>query len=129
MIGIPITQDILKYEAKFALNLTTRKCIFYGLGATAVLTSFFLLFKDFSFTFRACASICIGIPLFLWGAVKPFGVNPEKIIGPIIFDNFIAPSVRIKEIHMTVYDDKKKIVKETKKKNRAKISKEYKPIY
>lgn len=128
MIGLPLSQDVLKYEAKFALNLTTRKCICYGLGAAALLTIFFLLPKTLTFTVKATISACIGIPFFLWGAIEIFGTKPEKVLLPIIIDNFIAPCVRKNEIHFSEYDNKQRIIKTKKKKERAKISKEYKSI-
>ena len=40
MIGQPMPQDILKHESKFALGLSTRQCIFYGIGAALALVGF-----------------------------------------------------------------------------------------
>lgn len=128
MIGAQMPQDILKYEAKFALGLTARKCVYYGLGVAAGLFGFFTLGASFSMNTRSIITCILCIPFFLWGTAKPFGENPEKVVIPFIIDNFLAPAVRVKEIHFSEYEKETAIYKAKRKTDRAAVSKEYKMI-
>lgn len=101
MIAQPMPQDILKYKAKFALNLTTRQCVCYGVGIACVLLGMFTIFPALisDMKIRMMVSAALGVPAFLWGSLMPFGQPMEKIIGPFIQDNILNPSLRVKEIH------------------------------
>lgn len=131
MIGQPMPQDILKYEAKFALGLTTRKCIWYGIGVVGALCGFFVIGPalNFSMTLKIIIGVVFCIPFFLWGAIKPFGENPEKVIVPFILDNLIAPSIRKKEVHDFDYEKNIKMEKLSKKEKKKQINLEKKSEY
>lgn len=131
MIGQPMPQDILKYEAKFALGLSTRKCIFYGIGAVLALIGFFAVAPKFGLkgTSAAILGAVFAIPFFIWGTIKPFGENPEKILIPFLVDNLIAPSVRRKEIHDEDYEKATAIEKLDKKEKKKQLKAEKKSEY
>lgn len=131
MIGQPMPQDILKHESKFALGLSTRQCIFYGIGAALALVGFFYIAPIFEIkgTSAAILGAVLAIPFFVWGTIKPFGENPEKIMIPFIIDNFIAPSVRLKEVHDEEYEKAVKIKTLTKKQKKKQLKAEKKAGY
>ena len=128
MIGQPMPQDILKHESKFALGLSTRQCIFYGIGAALALVGFFYMF-EIKGTSAAILGAVLAIPFFVWGTIKPFGENPEKIMIPFIIDNFIAPSVRLKEVHDEEYEKAVKMKTLTKKQKKKQLKAEKKAGY
>ena len=131
MIGQPMPQDILKHESKFALGLSTRQCIFYGIGAALALVGFFYIASMFEIkgTSAAILGAVLAIPFFVWGTIKPFGENPEKIMIPFIIDNFIAPSVRLKEVHDEEYEKAVKMKTLTKKQKKKQLKAEKKAGY
>lgn len=126
MIGSYMPQDILKYKSKFVLGLTTRQCIFYFVGLIAGLLGFFYLFAGISsINIRAVLTGAVCIPFFVWGKIEPFGENPEKVIIPLVVDNFLSPAVRKKEVHFPEYE-KKEPVKARNKRDYAVKSKQFK---
>lgn len=131
MIGQPMPQDILKHESKFALGLSTRQCIYYGIGAALALVGFFYIAPIFGLkgTSAAILGAVLAIPFFVWGTIKPFGENPEKIMIPFIIDNFIAPSVRLKEVHDEEYEKAVKMKTLTKKQKKKQLKAEKKAGY
>lgn len=101
MIQCPIPQDILKYKPKFALNLTTRQCVCYGLGC-AIGGLAFLVSSGFieSTGAKVVITIIFAAPFFAWSALSDlFGVPFEKFVIPFLIDNFIAPTTRYNEVH------------------------------
>lgn len=125
-------QDILKYEAKFALGLSARKIVFYGIGVVLALIGTLNIAPkfDLNITGRIIVGVICGFPFFFWGTIKPFGQNLEKVIIPFLVDNFLTSSVRKKEVHDEDYEKYTQIRKSTNKKKEdyAKKSKEYKGI-
>lgn len=131
MIGQPMPQDILKHESKFALGLSTRQCIYYGIGAALALVGFFYIAPIFALkgTSAAILGAVFAIPFFVWGTIKPFGENPEKIMIPFIIDNFIAPSVRLKEVHDEEYEKAVKMKTLIRKQKKKQLKAEKKAGY
>lgn len=128
MIGQPMPTNILKYESKFVLGLTARKCGIYVIGLILGLLVFFKTSSIFTINTRALIAAMILIPFFIVGEANPYGENLEKILIPFIIDNFIAPSKRIKEIHFETYEEHSQIKKAKNKKDYAVKSKTYKMI-
>ena len=108
MIGQPMPTNILKYESKFVLGLTARKCVIYVIGLILGLLVFFKTSSIFTINTRVLIAVMILIPF--------------------IIDNFISPSKRIKEIHFETYEEHSQIKKAKNKKDYAVKSKTYKMI-
>lgn len=99
MVESPIPQDILKYKAKFVGNFSAREAAFLLAGGAAVAFSMFGLFGGIDdTTTRIVLSALPGVPFFLFGFVKPLGQPIEKIAGVLLYDNFVCPQTRKKEI-------------------------------
>ena len=126
MIGAPIPQDILKYEAKLVGNFSARETIIYGSGmAVAALVALKVLPKYLGTDIKIYIATAIIFLFFAWGKAKPYGQPLEKVIFPILEDNVFKPSVRIKsyerEEHERAFN---KALKSSDIKDRAKRSKE-----
>ncbi len=124
-IGAQMPQDILRYKAKFVANLTVRQCVFYGIGTVVGLTIFFTAAAGLPIKIRGIACACGCIPFYLWGSINPFGQPLEKVIGPFIKDNILAPPIRKKEIHFPEIEAMQRI---NPKEAPAKPSKDYPEI-
>ncbi len=99
MVESPIPQDILKYKAKFVGNFSAREAAFLLAGGAAVAFSMFSVFDGINdTTTRIICSALPGVPFFLFGFIKPLGQPIEKIAGVLLYDNFICPQTRKKEI-------------------------------
>lgn len=109
MVERPIPQDILKYKQKAIMNFSAREAIFGGIGIIVIMIGCFIWFKDVTdTTYRAIYSAIPAAPFFLVGFVKIYNVPIEKIIGPLIIDNFISPIKRKKEVHYPELEKREK---------------------
>lgn len=144
MIECAMPHDILKYKAKFIMNFTVREFVCLTTGGISCLLSYFTFLKNIPG--RMYLAALIAVPFFLIGFTHPFGQPFEKIVGQIIFDNFICPVKRQYEIRHPEYEaflqfgkittepteesDKKKKSpkKQQTKEKKIKKSKEYKAI-
>ena len=108
MVSAPIPQDILKYKAKFVLNLTVRELIcavsavaLGFIGYTCVVQKYL---PDAEFHIKALIIMAFALPALLMGWFKPFGQPLEKVMLPFIVDNILAPANRPNEVHFDGYD-------------------------
>lgn len=131
MVERPIPQDILKYKQKAIKNLSAREVICAFIGIMCVIFGYLYLFKGIETKDnRALLSAILGIPAFAIGFIKLYGVPLEKIIGPIILDNFINPAKRVKEIHepeLEKYEKSRAWIRDKNIKDPKKIKKLMKP--
>ncbi len=125
MIGAPIPQDILKYEAKLVGNFTARQTIIYGAGLSlAAMIDLKILPSYVPKEIKFYVAAAILIVFFAWGNVKPFGQPLEKVIIPILQDNFLKPAVRVKAYDRAEHEKEfNKPLKSSDIKDRAKKSK------
>ena len=131
MIERPMPEDILKYQNKFMGSFTLRQGVL-GLVSVALLAkgifSWFVWIPNNSI--KALVSLVPALPFILIGFFPIYGVPFEKIIVPIVYDNFICPIIRKKEVHypeMEAFEKKRAWVKPGKK-IKVKKSKGIKPI-
>lgn len=108
MIERPVPQDILKYKQKAIKNFSARECIWGGIAAVIVIAGMVNNTGITDTTHRAIVSAIPAVPFCLIGFVKIYGVPFEKIIGPIVFDNFICPIKRKKEYHNKSFEEYEK---------------------
>ncbi len=108
MVSAPIPQDILKYKAKFVLNLTVRElvcaAVAVALGAGGYMLVVDKYFPNAEFHIKAVITMLFALPALLMGWFKPFGQPLEKVMIPFIVDNILAPSNRPNEVHFDGYD-------------------------
>jgi len=104
MIESAMTQDILKYQAKFIGNFSAREAVCIGIGVAAGLGAFFGPLSEMPITTRIYIAAPIMVPFFLFGFLKPMGQPLEKVLGQVIYDNFICPPIRTNEIHHTAME-------------------------
>lgn len=108
MIGCSIPQDILKYDTKFALNLSVREIICSGLALVGGWIGH-MIGASFELAWNSYPHIILmaigAVPFLVWGFVKIYGQPMEKIFFPIVYDNFIVPQTRLYEIHYSYEDD------------------------
>lgn len=127
MVGCSIPQDILKYDTKFALNLSVREIIcaslsIVGLWAGHTIAASFGLPWD---AYPHIIMMAIGaVPFLMWGFVKIYNQPMEKILLPIIYDNFVVPQTRLYEIHFSAEDNKPNSTKKDKYISLTKAEKE-----
>ena len=124
MIGAPIPQNVLKYEAKLIAHFTAREAIIYGAGITlSAIVDFKIVPSNVEAFTKLLIAVVIMFVFVAWGKAKPFGQPLEKVIVPIIEDNWLKPNVRVRS-----YDRKDHIknfekgLKVADPKNRAKKS-------
>lgn len=97
MIGAPIPEDILKFETKLVGNFTAREAVIYGAGILAAgITALKIIPPYVAVNTKIVVATVIMLAFFAWGKAKPFGQPLEKVIIPIIQDNFLKPSIRTK---------------------------------
>ena len=147
MIQAPIPQDVLKFKAKMALNLTARQCVCFGLAGVAAIGAIMLTIpvggsfeeiKESAGIGTVLLIILFALPFLFFGLFQPYGVPLEKFLIPFIIDNVLSPSVRPNEIHFGEIEDETRYatrLKSTKKKKSkkekqemAESSKTYTPI-
>lgn len=104
MIEASIPHDILKYKTKFIAGFSIRECIFIVLIGIAAVLSITKLFPDMETTAKIYVTAGLVTPIGVVGFVKPYGQPFEKIAFQIIYDNFICPLNRKKEIHYPEYE-------------------------
>lgn len=139
MIECSMTQDILKYKSKFVGGFSAREAVFLMIGACVGIFGFFTLFSEFELNQRVICTGIIAAPILVFGFMRPFDQPMEKVLLPMIEDNFLAPPIRKKEIHHPEFEkyEKQHPVssiekggrnKSQKKEFHVKASKEYKAI-
>lgn len=107
MVERPMPQDVMKFKAKLMGNFTARQVVWGMLGVAACVGCFFGFGdKIGANTTQMKIIICAipSIPFFLIGFMPIMGMPMEKVLIPIIVDNFIAPAIRKKEIHNPEYE-------------------------
>lgn len=105
MIGAPIPQDVLKFESKLIGNFTAREAVIYGAGIIVAATVVFKAIPSYiDVNTKLIVGTLIMLVFFAWGHAKPFGQPLEKVIFPIIEDNLLKPSVRIKAYDRTEHE-------------------------
>lgn len=114
MIEIVVPKDIREYEPTLIGPLTTRKAVCLVVMC-AFVYGVYLLEKAFGIEdpLEMPIFLFFGIPPFLVGWYKPFGMHLEKFLGKAFRDNFIAPQNRPYKIE-NMWDT---ILAEEKKKN------------
>lgn len=99
MIEVPIPQDILKYKTKFIANLSVRECVCGVAGAVVAIYCYRNFFTGFSNSMRICLGALPATPIFIVGFGNLFGQPVEKVIGQMLWDNFVCPPTRKNEVH------------------------------
>lgn len=130
MIECAIPQDILKYKAKIVGNFSAREAVGLASGIIVGLGAYFTFLSDLSMDAKMYISAFLMVPFFLLGFLNPMGQPLEKYLGKVIYDNFICPSIRRKEVKYPEYELYKKEGHFDAKGKPIKIkkSKEYKAI-
>lgn len=135
MIETYIIGDIQNREAKTFGNYTTRQAICGGLG---IICNIFMYTKvvpeTFDISTRLGLSIMLGLPFYLVGFVKFYGMPLEKVLPTIFYDNFILPQKRQFQVELDDtccgLADFDILPKKKKKKFMKRIKKDkYKSIY
>ncbi len=113
MIQCPTPNSVItKYKPKVVFGLTLRQLICGALGIAGAIFGFFVVFKDVTaIDNRAIFSAIFVIPFFFigWGSI--YGQPVEKVGPLMIYDNFILPAVRKKEIHWQALEEYEKTPK------------------
>lgn len=139
MIEQSMPQDILKYKSKFIANFSLREMGCASVGIGLGLLCYFSWTKNIpSSDARMVLSFITTMPFLLIGFVKIYALPFEKIVPIIIFDNFISPPKKKKEIHYPEFEkyektrywqiDELKQIEEENKKNPGKKKRHLKPI-
>ncbi len=105
MIERPIPQDVMKYKAKLIGNLSIRQCVAVVLCGVAAIPGYFLLGENMETPVMTMVMTAIpALPFYIIGFMPIMGLPAEQVAMPLLFDNFIAPAVRKKEIHNKEYE-------------------------
>jgi len=104
MVEAAMTQDILKHKSKFFGNFTVREGCALGIALGLGLWGYFSLFKEIEGDMRIYLTALITLPVLAVGFIKIFNQPFEKIIGIIIYDNFITPANRVYELRYPEYE-------------------------
>lgn len=131
MIERPMPEDILKRKSKTFGNFTAREAVLGGISVAIICAGLFSWFRGIpDQSTRALVALIPAMPFLLIGFVPIYGVPFEKIFWPIVYDNFVCPIIRKKEVHypeIERYEKRRSWVKPGKK-IKVKKCKELKPI-
>ena len=116
MISCPMPQDIFQYKAKFIGNFTIRQLIWGTAGVFTIIISYQYIFAGVESSLRLKLAAIMGLPLLAIGFIKIYDQPLEKILGPLLIDNFLTPAKRLNEIHFPDFEKEHRINKESQKK-------------
>lgn len=94
MAYVPVPKDLTKVKTKVALNLTKRQLIFFSLAAVVGVPLYLLAKKPLGSSVSAILMVTVMLPFFFMAMYEKDGLPFEKMMGNIIRQKFIYPSVR-----------------------------------
>lgn len=94
MAYVPIPKDLTKVKTKFALGLTKRQLICFGVAAAVGLPLFFVLRGVIASSAAAMVMVIVMLPFFLLAMYEKHGRPLEKVVQDIIETKSVRPKVR-----------------------------------